>query len=464
MRKSVVVAAVAMTAAISPVLLPATANSAVPANAVADATVASVSCASAGNCAAGGWYFDASFDSHAFLLTETGGRWGRAVAVPGLAALKPTNAQVTSVSCAPAGGCAAGGYYRDSSSRYHAFVTNEQNGRWSRLTTVFSATKESSVITGTRSVICPATGSCVAAGGQPAFLAIEVHGRWGRATLVPAAKKYGSFTLSCAAVGDCSAGLGKFVARERNGRWGKPAAVPGLSALGTNAVITSLSCTAAGNCAAGGPYQVASGVNELFVASERNGRWGKATEIPGFTKLNTQGSSELSSVSCASAGNCVAGGNYNVPADFQGGVFEPFVASERDGRWSKAIEVPGIPAPSTSICEPDSNSCVAGQVSSVSCSPAGNCAVGGWYDTPAINGAAAFAARYQNGRWTGVVEIPGLEALDTAKASQVNSVSCTRGGFCAVGGSYSVGEPYVGPAFVASEKNGTWSQAQTVRF
>jgi hypothetical protein len=42
-------------------------------------------------------------------------------------------------------------------------------------------------------------------------------------------------------------------------------------------------------------------------------------------------------------------------------------------------------------------------------------------------------------------------------------VSCTSGK-CAAGGSYSVGEPFAGPAFLTFEKNGTWGQARTVRF
>src|SRR6266704_1530990 len=43
------------------------------------------------------------------------GSWGRAIAVPGLRALNQGHfAVVISVSCASAGSCAAGGFYRDS--------------------------------------------------------------------------------------------------------------------------------------------------------------------------------------------------------------------------------------------------------------------------------------------------------------------------------------------------------------
>jgi hypothetical protein len=169
------------------------------------------------------------------------------------------------------------------------------------------------------------------------------------------------------------------------------------------------------------------------------------------------------SVSCVSAGNCEAGGSYAEPSA-GGGTYEAFVASERHGRWGKAIEVPGIPPPSSGICGPNSYRCVAGNVLSVSCAPAGACADGGWYDTPSINGQVAFVATYKDGRWTKAIQIPGLEALDTGRFSAVNSVSCTLAGQCAAGGRYSTAKSGVGPAFVAEEKNGIWGQAQTVRF
>jgi hypothetical protein len=46
------------------------------------------------------------------------------------------------------------------------------------------------------------------------------------------------------------------------------------------------------------------------VASEQNGVWGTAIEVPGLGALNTGGDAHLSSVSCASSDSCAAGGNY----------------------------------------------------------------------------------------------------------------------------------------------------------
>jgi len=59
------------------------------------------------------------------------GLWGRAIAVPGLAALdKGRNASVSSVSCAAPGSCAAVGFYTDGGSGQQGFVAVERNGRW----------------------------------------------------------------------------------------------------------------------------------------------------------------------------------------------------------------------------------------------------------------------------------------------------------------------------------------------
>ncbi len=462
MRRSLIVMAAMTAPVLALAALPATASSAVrqaTASSAVRATVTSLSCAPDGDCAAGGHYLDASGDrALAFVLTETNGQWGAAIEVPGLAALRPKGATINSVSCAP-GGCAAGGTYQDPARRRHAFVTTEKNGRWSRLVTVFSASAAPSALAAVGSMSCSGPGNCAAGGGQPAFMVSEVNGRWGRARQFGATGTNSRAEVSCASAGNCAASWQTFVAGERNRDWGTPKAVPGLAALGTGADITSLSCTAAANCVVGGTYKSRSGL-EVFVASERNGRWGKATEIPGFTALNQERYGLLASVSCISAGNCVAGGTYAWPADFAGGVYEPFVASERNGRWRKAMQVPGIPPAGSTVCEPDSASCVAGQVLAVSCAPGGTCAVGGWYDTTAISGTVAFVATYKNGSWASAAQVPGLPALDTAKDSAVNSVSCTPAGKCAAGGSYLNIEGY--RAFVADETNGTWGQAQTV--
>jgi len=88
--------------------------------------------------------------------------------------------------------------------------------------------------------------------------------------------------------------------------------VPGSGALnkGGFAGVRSVSCASAGICAAGGSYTDDSGHSQVFVASERNGAWRTAVEVPGSGALNKGGDAIVSSVSCPSAGICAAGGAY----------------------------------------------------------------------------------------------------------------------------------------------------------
>jgi hypothetical protein len=95
-----------------------------------NAQVSSVACAPAGNCAAGGIYTDSQGGDRGFVVLDRDGVWGKAIQVPGLAALdKGTNqpfAQVTFypvVSCAPVGLCTAGGFYTDASNHAQAYLT-----------------------------------------------------------------------------------------------------------------------------------------------------------------------------------------------------------------------------------------------------------------------------------------------------------------------------------------------------
>jgi hypothetical protein len=64
-----------------------------------------------------------------------------------------------------------------------------------------------------------------------------------------------------------------------------------------------VSC-AAGNCSAGGYYDIDGTVNtQAFVVSETSGTWGSAQDIAGAGQQ-----SAIGSVSCSTASRCVAGG------------------------------------------------------------------------------------------------------------------------------------------------------------
>jgi hypothetical protein len=103
-----------------------------------------------------------------------------------------------------------------------------------------------------------------------------------------------------------------FVASEVRGKWGKAIEVPGSAAFnkGGLAEVTSVSCSSAGNCSAGGRYEDASHFTQAFVVNQVRGTWRTAIEVPGTAGLNQGGSAGVAPVSCSSAGNCSAGGYY----------------------------------------------------------------------------------------------------------------------------------------------------------
>ena len=205
--------------------------------------------------------------------------------------------------------------------------------------------------------------------------------------------------------------------------WDRALGVPGLGAVnaGGLAEVLSVSCASAGNCAAGGHYTDRRGNEQGFVVSQRHGVWGRALEVPGLGALNAGGGAAVLSVSCASAGNCAAGGFY-----YRFGQRHAFVVSQRNRRWGKAITVPGTDTSAGGLAE----------VISVSCYSAGNCVAGGYYAGRFLPPGQAFLASERNGRWGTAIEVPGTATLNTLKSAQVSSVSCNKTGACTAGGYY----------------------------
>jgi hypothetical protein len=179
-----------------------------------------------------------------------------------------------------------------------------------------------------------------------------------------------------------------------------------------------VSCASAGNCTAGGDYDNSAGL-QAFAVSEVNGTWGNAIQIPGTPALNTGGNASVLSVSCPSAGNCALGGEVAVSSP-SGNGNQPFVVSEVNGTWGEAIQVPGIAPAMTGGTD---------QVNSVSCASAGNCVAGGYYGENAAN--FAFVVGEVNGTWGEAIQVPG-----TVPGDLVNSVSCPSAGGCTAAGTF----------------------------
>ena len=133
-------------------------------NAGGQAQVGSVSCASAGNCTAAGSYTDSSGHTQAFVVSQVRGTWGTADEVPGTATLNTGgNAAVNSVSCATAGNCTAAGSYAGSGGG--AFVVTQANGTWGTAQEVPGMASLAPYGGNVTSVSCAAANRC-SAGGQ----------------------------------------------------------------------------------------------------------------------------------------------------------------------------------------------------------------------------------------------------------------------------------------------------------
>src|SRR5262249_54426577 len=264
-----------------------------------------------------------------------------------------------------------------------------------------------------------------------------VGGTWGTAEEVPgiAALDHGGSSdlrsVSCGSAGNCAAGGGyatspghgqAFVVNQTNGAWGTAQNVPGLAALnqGRSAEIYTVSCASAGNCSAGGFYHDASGRAQRVAVSEKNGTWGTAIKVAGRAALHQGGSAGIASVSCGAAGNCSAGGAYKDGSGHQ----QVFVVGQANGTWGTAKEVAGTAA---------LNQFGFARLLSLSCGAAGNCSAGGSY-IDNLGHPRAFVASEENGTWGAGEQGPGTAALSPGGGAVVGSVSCPAAGDCAAGG------------------------------
>jgi len=283
-------------------------------------------------------------------------------------------------------------------------------------------------------VSCADAIDCTAVGqdnnSQPVY-ATETNGTWAAGIEVTGPGSGGQFnSVSCTDAADCTAvgaldyGFGPPIyATETNGTWGPFTVFTVPAALGSSGYFTGVSCTDATDCTAVG----ADGNGQPFSVTETHGVWGPAaTEVPvpipgGDSNLGSQ----FSSVSCSNALDCTAVG-YEQFDDGFFQYFEPIYATETNGIWGPATEVPvgGFPA--------------RGEFAGVSCANATNCTAVGHN----LTGGPGFYVTETNGVWGFPTAIPGTP-FSPYGVSCTNATNCT-----AVG---SDGEP-----FYATETNGVW--------
>ena len=264
-----------------------------PANANPDseAYIEGLSCASPGNCAAVGEYYDGAVDEpEIFLLTETEGTWGTAVqAEPPVNAHPNWNTIVKGVSCGSVGNCAVVGEYFDTSGEMQGLLVNEVEGTWDRgVEARLPANASSSPGPFIEEVQCASAGNCTAAGsyidslenGQ-GLLLTETSGVWGTGVEAP---------------------------------------LPAGARSGPSLLGGSLSCPAAGDCSYVDGYKDSSEHGEGLLLTENQGAWAPALQATLPLNAATEPKVLLRSVSCATPRNCTAVGEYTDSSGHQQGL------------------------------------------------------------------------------------------------------------------------------------------------
>jgi hypothetical protein len=213
---------------------------------------------------------------------------------------------------------------------------------------------------------------------------------------------------------------------------------------GGSADLSSVSCAGADTCAALGQVSPPNKIPIGVLVSEVHGTWQRAI----VTTINSpQGPT---SISCGAVGNCLAADGEDA-------------AIEVGGKWESPIPFPGLHAL-------EESSGGSAQVSSVSCASASNCSVVGWY-LDHHNGiwgpSRDFELNEVAGSWSSASVLPGLDSLggvDGFSYFDSPAISCSSPGDCSAGGCISEssgfeGEPTDCLPFIADEVEGTWTSA-----
>ena len=431
------------------------AEAAMPGNAAVAASqvvsINDISCSSAGNCTAVGSYTDNSGHREGLMLTETSGAWATGVeaTLPGDAAAIPS-ASVTAVSCTSPGNCSAVGTYANVSPNYGtsaALLLTETDGTWAA---GVSSSLPADAMTGSQgnqsgdlvSISCVSAGNCTAVGtyrlndhlGDSAGLLVtQSGGTWsnGLEAPLPGNATAGHATLvnsvSCVSAGNCVA-VGAYNDRARallltqiNGSWG---AAEASGPMGS--ILVSVACPSAGNCTAVGSVSDFA----ALVVDETDGTWGSGTEATLPANAQPNAFVDLLSVSCGSAGNCSAVGNYRDNGGFE--AEQALLLSETNGSWGAGVEA-ALPA------NAGSGQGAYASLNSISCPTAGNCsALGGYLSTGA---GAGLLVTETAGTWA-----TGTEVSQPAKdfGAQFRSISCTAPETCGGAGSSGPNSPGAG--------------------
>jgi hypothetical protein len=353
--------------------------------------VTSISCASAGDCAATGSYNQASGPAQRGLaLTEASGAWA-----PGVEAVPPDNVTVNlyvdvrAVSCGSAGNCLAVGDYQSTAGREGLLVSEASGGWWPGVAPPLPANAAATQSVFLNSVSCVGVNDCTAVGdyldsaSHEQALVVDAAGVWSQ---------------------------------------GVEASLPADAGTVPNANLNSISCVAPGECTTVGSYIDGSSHHEGLLLTETSGTWAQGVTAPLPANAAADPHVVIDSVSCPSAGECSAIGTY----DDSLGDGQLLLLTESGGVWGPGIEA-SLPSDRLATQPP-----VPGDVS---CGAAGECTAVGNYTTSSDHTQGVVLSQ-TSGTWLPAIKLPLPANAAASPDSIAASVSCAAAGSCSAVGSY----------------------------
>ncbi len=224
--------------------------------------------------------------------------------------------------------------------------------------------------------------------------------------------------------------------------WGTPTQIPSPP-TDKGATFTSVSCSDPLDCTAVG--YTGQSVNyetdgyegtQPIAVTETGGVWGN----PELQPVGELASEQWNSVSCTSAGNCVAVGESRCGC--ASGAGGPLYANETNGVWSPVEGFSGTTGSQSSM-------------NSVSCPSLGNCVAVGQVGYAEFSGPSSAAGAVEtNGVWG--PDTPDIGDTASATAPLVG-VSCVAVGFC-----YAVGQDMFNQPYVTVYESGTWGNVKVI--
>jgi hypothetical protein len=382
--------------------------------------------------------------------------------------------KVESVSCPTAGWCAAVGVYDNTAGRQDSFIDILAGGSWTSIEAPVppDAQPEASAFTFLKSVDCQSGGVCVAFGnyknaagsGHPVgFFDTLANGNWAALTAPQPSdaavhQNVIDQVVSCPATGPCAAtanytngngrGQAELLTQSAGGTWSaQPAPLPSDAGTGNSLFSQTfdISC-ATGMCVAGGTYLNAGGQRAGLLDRFDGTQWSATTSPePSNAGTGTNQSASIDGVSCTFDG-CVAVGSYEDSAAGFRLLINTITAAGN-------VTATEGPQPS------DIATASSGFFNDVSCLSLNQCtAVGGYRNTVSPN-AVALIDSMSGGVWTNTIApMPSNAATGASAISDLSQVSCPARGSCEAAGTYSDPSTF-GLLEAYTPPEGYWSNA-----